>query len=230
MRAWFRPGARVLEIGGGSGFQAGVIASWGCSVVSLDLAGRAPSLVRYFDVQDYDGLHIEFPDESFDLIFSSNVLEHVPPGRLPVLLGEMRRVAKRGQGIFIHILPSPFWRFWTMLAYYPYLLRRAGRRLTARRASQSNGSQARPANVNYLMKHGWTVGPHGEYPNALAELYYYSRRRWRDVFERNGFAVRQVFGSEVFYTGYGLCPALSRRERESLCRLLGSPCSVFILE
>ncbi len=40
VRRWFRPGARVLELGGGSGFQAAIVASWGCDIVSVDVASK----------------------------------------------------------------------------------------------------------------------------------------------------------------------------------------------
>ena len=40
VRGWFRPGMKVLEIRGGSGFQAGAVASRGHQLVSIDLPGR----------------------------------------------------------------------------------------------------------------------------------------------------------------------------------------------
>ena len=103
VREWFRPGTRVLEIGGGSGWQASLIASWGCEVVSIDVADRPAPPVQYFPVQTYDGEHIPFPDDSFDLVVSSNVLEHVRA--LVPLLAETRRVLRPG-GQAVHILPS----------------------------------------------------------------------------------------------------------------------------
>ena len=40
IKRWFRPGMKVLEIGGGSGFQASVVASWGYQLMSIDLPSR----------------------------------------------------------------------------------------------------------------------------------------------------------------------------------------------
>ena len=71
-----------------------------------------------FPVPDYDGQRIPFSDESFDLVFSSNVLEHV--NDVGSLLTESRRVLCR-EGMAIHILPSPYWRIWTSLAHYVYV-------------------------------------------------------------------------------------------------------------
>ena len=77
VKPWSSPGMRVRDIGGGSGYQASVLATWRCDVVSLDLPNRAPYLRQSYPVQHYDGVNIPFADESFDLVFSSNALEHV---------------------------------------------------------------------------------------------------------------------------------------------------------
>ncbi len=37
VRAWFPPHARVLEVGGDTGYQASLLASWGCNVASVDI-------------------------------------------------------------------------------------------------------------------------------------------------------------------------------------------------
>src|SRR5262249_40433913 len=112
LRRWFPPGARVLELGGGSGFQARPLASWGCAVRSIDLAGGRPWAERYFDVEPYDGVHIPAADGAFDVVFSSNVLLAVPVDRLPALVAETRRVLAPG-GVAVHVLPSTAWRVWT---------------------------------------------------------------------------------------------------------------------
>jgi SAM-dependent methyltransferase len=231
VREWFSPGARVLEIGGGSGYQAGVISSWGCQVISLDLPPLAPRPVSYFPVQSYDGVRVPFPDDSFDVVFSSNVLEHVPPAELPALLGELRRVVKKGRGRLIHVLPTTAWRFWTMLGHYPYLLKKLCGRLRAPRGSGSRltTGQERKPDLSYLARHVWFVGPHGEYPHAWSELYYFSRSRWRRVFEDERFEVLGVSSNRLFYTGYGLLPGAPRNLRRVLARLLRPSCRVYVL-
>lgn len=118
IQRWLTPGARILELGGGSGYQANLMAARGFDVVSIDLQDRPKSQEAFFPVQDYDGRHIPFENASFDIVFSSNVLEHVR--ELPELLAETRRVLKPG-GIAIHLLPSASWRFWTFLAHYIFV-------------------------------------------------------------------------------------------------------------
>src|SRR3954451_15708430 len=106
LRQWFPAGARVLEIGGARGDQARAIASWGAAVESIDVAGRDVGGLLVFPVRDYDGFHIPFADHVYYVIFSSNVLEHVP--HIHDLLMEMRRVLRLG-GVAIHVMPSPTW-------------------------------------------------------------------------------------------------------------------------
>ena len=40
LRAYFKPGLRVLEIGGGNGWQARQIQQWGCATSSIDIGAN----------------------------------------------------------------------------------------------------------------------------------------------------------------------------------------------
>jgi SAM-dependent methyltransferase len=220
----FRPGMRVLDFGGGSGFQAGIMASWGCDVTSIDLAGRAPAPHTYFPVQDYDGRRIPFADGAFDVVFSSNVLEHIAV--LPPVLAELRRVMKP-DGSAIHVLPSPAWRFWTSMTHYPFLLKVL---LGMQRGPGGGaGDAVRRVGLGGALRRALYPNAHGEYPGALAELYYFSRRRWRRVFEAHGFVVEGERSNGLFCTGHTLAPGLSLERRRRLARRLGSSCHVFVL-
>ena len=68
-----------------------------------------------FPIKDYDGRTIPLPDASVDVVFSSNVLEHVPD--LSRMHAEIRRVLAPG-GICIHVVPTHTWRLWTTLTSY----------------------------------------------------------------------------------------------------------------
>jgi len=76
VKPWFEPGTRALELGSGNGYQASIIASWGCEVVAIDVHD-SPLAARYYPIQYYDGENIPYPDESFDVVFSCHVLPHV---------------------------------------------------------------------------------------------------------------------------------------------------------
>lgn len=91
--------ARVLDIGAGNGavtrrvLQAGIAAE--IHAVEISDSGLA-ELEKHLDgrctVRKFDGLHLPYPDDSFDLAILSHVVEHVEHPRL--LLYEARRVAR----------------------------------------------------------------------------------------------------------------------------------------
>ena len=222
------PGARVLELGGGSGWQAQLLSGRGFSVTSIDIASRPSPAHEYFPVETYDGVHVPYPDDSFDAVFSSNVLEHV--GELPALLGDVRRVLRPG-GVGVHLMPTPVWRFWTTLTYYEHLARRIVARLrpgpdvrTGVEAQAASGSQApRPRIRDFLF-----AGPHGTWPTARAELRAFGPRRWEARLRAAGFDVVDSTGAGLFYTGHLSIPQLRVDARRRLAAALGSSCWIYV--
>lgn len=226
---WFKPGMRVLEIGGGSGYQASRLAAHGCDVVSIDLPDRRTAFKRFYPVQEYDGRHFPVDNAHFDAVYSSNVLEHVP--HLPVLLAEVRRVLKP-DGFAIHILPTASWRFWTSVCHYGFVVKRlVGSRQSRDSAEPTIRDGLQRCGIGHALRVA-LLGPflaHGEYPNALAELYYFSRCRWLRTFKANGFEVTRFDKNGLFYTGCSLLPRMSERIRRGLSRVLGSSCHIFVM-
>ncbi len=231
VKSLFKPKMRVLEIGGGNGFQASLISSWGCEVVSIDVVGRPIWPVTYFNVQDYDGISLPFPKDSFDLVFSSNVLEHVPIKNLSLLLKETCRVMRNPQAIAVHVLPTSAWRFWNNIAHYAYLLKYVlGYGKTAMMPSIPSRDEAiKKHGLAHLIKRSILPGAHGEYPNALSELYFYSQKRWISEFRKAGLQTEQLLNSRVFYTGYGLTQDISPHKRATLAYYLGAATYAYIL-
>ena len=207
-RTWFKKDSRVLEIGGGSGYQASIIAGWGCKVASLDVDPKSV----FFPVQNYDGARIPFCDESFDIVFSSNTLEHVK--RLKPLIAETRRVTSP-KGIGIHSMPSPVWRFWSNIGHYLNLARKI-----------ASGEYS----ASYVLRRELTPGRHGERGNALSELYYFSKDHWKHVFEEQGFEVFRTEPNRLFYTSPGVFPNASLKIGVIAARFLGSSSNTYFVK
>jgi SAM-dependent methyltransferase len=92
-----RPVASVLEVGCGTGAVLAAVARAGVGTrhVGVDMADPTVHLddeARTLDIQPYDGARLPFADASFDLVYCSHVIEHVPDPR--GLLAEIRRVAR----------------------------------------------------------------------------------------------------------------------------------------
>ena len=217
VRGYFTPRMRVLEIGGGNGFQSSKISAWGCDVSSIDLKGRSNRSL-HFDVQDYDGKNFPFEDEMFDVVFSSNVLEHVVD--IERLLGESERVIKP-DGLMIHIMPSPSWRFWTIVSHYPYLIGSVLKRLLSRNPKEKTGIY--PDTIPIIPP------PHGEFQSAFHELHYYSRWYWKKVFETHGLEIVDCHSNGIYCSGYALFPNMGIPMRKVLANILGSSGNIFIL-
>ena len=65
-------------------------------------------------------MEIPFTDKSFDMVFSSSVLEHVRD--LPATLSEIHRVLKTNE-LAAHVLPNCSWRFWKSVAHYLFVFK-----------------------------------------------------------------------------------------------------------
>ena len=229
----FPPRSRVLEVGAGSGRQARELERRGFQVTAVELPDSNYAAHRVFPIIDYDGAVIPLPDASVDVVFSSNVLEHVPD--LARLHTEIRRVLAPG-GCCVHVLPTHTWRLWTTLTSY----------LEAVAFSVSSLPQlvphARPGGAELRrLRQAWyrtvrhTVGlclprRHGERGNVISELWLFHPGWWRRNFRAHGFTIVNEAPVGLFYTGEMLLGShLGIARRKRLSRVLGSSCHVFKL-
>lgn len=106
-RLQIQPGARVLEVGVGTGLALSAYPA-NCQVVGIDLAPdmleKAQEKIdwngwRHIDVQEMDALNLKFPDSSFDYVMAFHVVSVVPNARR--LMEEALRVAKPGATILV---------------------------------------------------------------------------------------------------------------------------------
>lgn len=221
--------ARVLEIGAGTGQQALALRRCGFDVNAIEVADSAYSNARVFPVINYDGIHIPFPNGNFDVVFSSNALEHVRD--LTGLHAEIRRVLK-SDGIAIHVLPTHAWRFWSTLsslASVPIYFGAALRRMLPGSRDQRSVRRAwyeaaRACGAAVLQPR------HGERGVGLSELWLFHPQWWRRNFAHNGFTLLYDKPMGLFYTGsmlFGTRLSLERRAR--LAQTFGSACHLYVV-
>jgi SAM-dependent methyltransferase len=226
-------GARILEVGAGTGKQSLELRRRGFDVTAIEIADSSYAAHRVFPIIDYDGATIPLPDASVDVVFSSNVLEHVSD--LARMHSEIRRVLK-ADGQCIHVLPTHGWRFWTTLAGYPdaVLYLAVGIPQLVPRAWPRPAELCRLGEAWYRTAR--TVAGrclprrHGERGNVVSEMWLFHPGWWRRNFEENGFAVVHDQPMGIFYTGNMLLGArLGFAERRRLASTLGSACHLFQL-
>jgi len=228
---------RLLEIGAGTGEQVKKLSDEGYSVEAIDMQESDYLEHRIWPVLDYDGEHIPFPDAAFDVVFSSNVLEHIP--HVIEFQKEIHRVLKPN-GIAVHLLPTGTCRFWTNITYYLFwtglVFKRIFSRLFRIKAEKNQSPGENSANtvtkrlgIRAVLRR--LIPPrHGEFGNTLTEIYYFSKIRWVKLFQRAGWEIKKYSTSKLFYSQHLIFgPAISLKTRTNLSFLLGSSCHVFIM-
>lgn len=227
---FFRAGARILEIGAGTGQQAQKLAERGFEVTAVEVPDSNYAQARVFPVIEYDGRSLPFDNASFDIVFSSNVLEHVLD--LRQINSEIRRVLKPG-GYAIHVLPTHNWRFWTTLSAFPDALLYAATlrsRLLPRSPSVAAVRQSLAAwwGVAKHLSRPFRQRRHGERGNIVSETWLFHPSWWRRAFRADGFESVHDCPMGLFYTGNMLLGTrLSMARRARLGATLGSACHLF---
>jgi ubiquinone/menaquinone biosynthesis C-methylase UbiE len=226
-------GAAVLEVGSGNGRQLATLSRIARLAIGIDVPASTYRPSHSGKLAFYDGINLPFPDDSFDVIYSSNTMEHVLSER--DLHREFERVL-RPTGVAVHIVPSSTWRLWTIATYYIMLprivvafLRRHAELPERTDNAEATSRSSKGAGQSMID----LICPmrHGERGNRFTEWWHFRGASWRRRFEKLGWKVESVEGVGLFYTGYLLgARLLSMARRQRLARLLGSSCLIFVLK
>ncbi len=215
-----------LELGAGDGFQSGLLLKYVRRLTATDIN---PTILRLppregldYQVLDAEEVADHFPQGSFDLVFSSNLLEHLPaPERALAGIGQVLK----DDGVTIHVVPSPFWKLCELLLYFPnhvivlleQVLVRGGDQVLAgkvRRHMPGKAGGALPQEPDNNPKsrkrpHGflyrWFIPEtHGVSLGHLEEFRAFRKSRWVAEFRKAGFRVWVKKGPVASGYGFGL--------------------------
>ncbi|HUT53530.1 MAG TPA: class I SAM-dependent methyltransferase [bacterium] len=123
------PDKDVLEIGVGCGSHAALLSRHAKSFTGIDLTEFAVnSASRRFEVFGLTGRLVrmdaekmEFPDQSFDFIWSWGVIDHSSDTRQ--VLSEMRRVLRPGGHAITMVFYRSFWQYYVMHGFFNGIVR-----------------------------------------------------------------------------------------------------------
>jgi SAM-dependent methyltransferase len=191
------------------------LAKKGFKIWSIDIDN---SNCKYENVINYDGINIPFKNSSFDLIISSNVLEHVED--LESLNREMRRVLKKN-GKMIHIVPSITWRLITYFNHYIYYLLQAINRIISinqtKESKKTNIKSPRGGYWKYLVP-----SVHGTSKNAITEIFDFSKYAWKIKLSKYKISIIKITGVGIIYSGFHIFQIVNVKMRIFLSKLFGS--------
>ena len=217
----------MLEIGCGNAFGAVLFSDKADRIVATDLpdynlatstiglncAGR---LIQSLNISNISLLasqaeRLPFADESFDLIFSAYVLEHL--NNKKEVVNEMRRVLKKN-GVVIAVVPNFMERLYAPLHFYPYLFKRGiiyflkflglsfrddNNTVVANKEAEQAGA---PLSLQKRTKKFFKdypnfpfCEPHGNYKCWRDEFLSHLPRNWKNLFEHNGLKVAGLYST-----------------------------------
>ncbi len=228
----------ILEIGAGTGVQSRFLASMGYSVEAIDVPESGYRESRVWPICDYDGKRIPFPDESFDVVFSSSTLEHIPHVR--DFQDEIRRVL-RPDGIAIHVVPAAAWSIWTALTHHLFMANAAARAVYSMVAGKpetpkphdigTSLERAKRLPVAQLVRRILFPPRHGERGLWISEFYYFSRYAWKKLFKGAGWKILAYRTNGLLYTGHSILgDLLPINRRKVLGSAFGGVCHIFVLK
>lgn len=216
-------GKRVLEVGSGTGRQLLALEKIAREAVGVEISNGQYDEFRQpgASIVKYDGRILPFESESFDVVFSSHVLEHFTDET--VSHKEMLRVLKR-DGCSIHVVPTCAVRLSTMVMHYPDAVKRLLAKFNARNGAAQEPRKSKPQySLTYRIVNTLIPVRHGEYGTWFTEAFEMTQNSWKTRMERNGWKVQRMVPLKLAYSMYGvLADKVSVDTRTVLSRYLGS--------
>lgn len=199
-----------LELGAGDGFQSGLLTRYvfrlTCTDYTLESIARRDADGVSYRACDAEEVDAVFGRGRFDLVFSSNLLEHLPdPGRA---LRAIREVMA-DDGVTVHAIPGPFWKLSHLALHVPNQVLEKLEMLTAPAAAlppregqhHPNNPKTAPPRRPFLSR-VFVPAPHGVSATNRQEFAAFRRSRWEAEFRRAGLDPIAILKGPVA-SGYG---------------------------
>lgn len=219
----------ILEIGGRDGYQANIISKKGHSVTSIDIN---PIYPQFHTVQKGTINQLDFKENSFDIIYSSNMLQELQD--IEEAFNEIKRVLKE-DGLIIHIVPTTWWslitNFWHYCKIPKYLIksnkfkRIFNSNLKKVDIKQNSKPKSSTKNLKQLFLH-----PLGANASFIHEIIYFSKIYWKKLFEKNGFKVIEQKNCPYFYSAYSVFKFKFLKARTILSKVGITSCYCYVMK
>ena len=175
---------KILELGGDDGYIAKCLADKGYNIISTDISPKFPSIFPVTKIKDEE---LDFPSETFDLIFTSHVIAHVK--NLELFFREIKRVLKK-DGLIINLVPTVSW--WITTNFWHYVLTPYNFLKFLKKPKDKDDYKEDNINksqTNLIKNIIWYLFLHplGTSPNFIYELKKFLKNSWIHLFEKYDF-------------------------------------------
>ena len=210
---------RGLELGAGDGYQSQLLLERVVKLTATDLnSNRLPSKMNTSNIQyvvcDAERIGSTFENKSFDLIYSSNLLEHLPD--VQSCLTGIHHLLE-DDGVTINIMPSPGWRLFATVLHLPNkVVNIIDRWIFNNAVNNSNGNNLKVKNIKRSAFYNLLIPKaHGVSSNFIIEFWHFRKNRWKKEFECAGFELVDIIKGPVS-SGYGFGFDKARQTFEKL--------------
>ena len=201
-----------LEIGAGDGFQSQLLIKYIQNLVCTEYYTDSFSKVEKnenikYKILDATCIRETFSKNEFDIIFSSNLLEHL--FQIGRVLDGMYFILK-DNGLMIHIMPNRLWKFIHVFVWYfkypqriknKVLRRQPKRSQTGWKTSGNNPKTDHGTYLHYRIKSFVSPKPHGISKSNFREFLIFGPKHWRTLFINAGFDLVEIKKLQ-FHTPY----------------------------
>ena len=185
-----------LELGAGDGFQSKLLIEYIDNLIATDLneerlpSSSSDSKIEY-KVLDAEEIGNHFEKNSFDIVFSSNLMEHLPNVRN--CFTGIRKVLK-DDGIAIHIMPSPSWRIFATVLHFPNKIANGLNKIFKReKGGLKKGNNLKVNRSKKSKLHQFFIPkPHGISRNFIVEIFAFQQSKWVSDFKSTGFQIVKI--------------------------------------
>lgn len=218
--------SKILDFGAGDGFIISQFQAKGFkNILGVEIEGSNYSNQTNFKILYYSGLIEEFPNmERPDIIYSSNVLEHVDD--IEKYLTHFNHILSDG-GIQIHIVPTHYWKLYNSIFYYYkvllFLFNRLGTKKNVKSTSYKEGQKKNFKESKFF------IGRHGSRGNTFDEFTLFHPKSYQKIFDKNEISYEN-FKIPLIYSGHNVFgKILSLKTRRILSKIFGYSCHCFII-
>lgn len=176
----------------------------------------------------YDGSVSNLPFTSADVIFSSNVLEHLeyPLEYIKVFNSKLNEM-----GVQIHVMPTHFWKFYNSLFYYPKVIEFILKKVFGRSSKKKSGPDYKAKQkIGNKKESRLFIGRHGARGTTFSEFVLFNPKSWCELLDSQGIQYED-YRIPLVYSGHNILGALFPFSlRQKLVGIFGYSSHLYIIK